>query len=90
MILKFLEKLYQGHCGFTVIFLFKDSINFSLKTHAFFLLYKFLRNFNQRQYGLTYIVNLEDIDQCLSKAHIGNPDQDKIQFESNCPFKDST
>ena len=56
----------------------------------FFLIQKSLRNLNHGQYGLTYIVHLENIDQFLSNAHIGNSDQDKIRFEPYCPFKDSS
>ena len=56
----------------------------------FFLFQKSLSNLNHRQYGLTYIVHLESIDQFLSKVHIGSSDQDKIQFEPYCLFKDST
>ena len=56
----------------------------------FFLFQKSLRNLNHEQYGFTYIVHLENIDQFLSKAHIGNLDQDKIRFEPYCHFKDST
>ena len=82
--------MYQGHYGSTIIFLFKDSIKFSFKVHAFFLFQKSLRNLNHGQYGLTYIAHLGNTDQFLSKAHIGNSDQDKIQFEPYCPFKDST
>ena len=51
---------------------------------------KYLENLNHGQYGLTYIVHLENIDQFLSKSHKGNSDQDKLQFEPYCPFKDST
>ena len=51
---------------------------------------KSLSNLNHGQYALTYIVHLESIDQLLSKAHIGNADQDKIRFKPYCPFKDST
>ena len=64
--------MYQGQYGLTVIFLFEDSIKFSLKAHAFFLFQKSLRNLNHGQYGLTYIVHLGNIDQCLSKPHIAN------------------
>ena len=45
---------------------------------------------NHGQYGLIYIVHLENIDQFLSKAHTGNLDQDKIRLEPYCLFKDST
>ena len=34
---KFIEKLYQGQHGLTLLFLFKDSIKFSLKVHAILL-----------------------------------------------------
>ena len=44
----------------------------------FFLFQKSLKNLNHKQYGLTYIVHLENIDQLLSKAHMVNSDQDKI------------
>ena len=56
----------------------------------FFLFQMFLRNLNHRQYGLTYTIHLENTDQFSSKAHIANSDQDKIQIETHCPFKDST
>ena len=56
----------------------------------FFLFHKSLRYLNHRQYGLTYIIHLENIYQFLSKAHIANSDQDKIQIEMDCPFNDST
>ena len=55
-----------------------------------FLFKKSLRNLNHGQYGLIYIVHLENIDQFLSKAHTGNLDQDKIRLEPYCLFKDST
>ena len=64
--------------------------SFHLWFMLFFLFQKSLRNLNHKQYGLTYIIHLENIDQFLSKAHIGNSDQDKIWFEPYCPFKDST
>ena len=56
----------------------------------FFLFQKSVRNLNHGKYGLTYIAHLENIDQCLSKPHITNSDQDKIRIEPYCPFKDST
>ena len=56
----------------------------------FFLFQNYLSNLNHRQYALTYIVHLESIDQFLSKAHIGNSDQDKIRLEAYCRCKDST
>ena len=56
----------------------------------FFLFQKSLRNLNHRQYGLTYIIHLENIDQLLSKTHIANSNQDKIQIETYCPFKGYT
>ena len=74
--------MYQAQHGLTDIFLFKDSIKFSLKAHAFLLFQKSLRNLNHRQYSLTYIVHLENIDQFLSKAHIANGDQEKIWIET--------
>ena len=37
---KFIEKLYQVQHGWIVIFLFKDSIKFSLKAHALFSISK--------------------------------------------------
>ena len=55
-----------------------------------FLFQKSLRNLNHRQYGLTYIIHLENIDQLLSKTHIANSNQDKIQIETYCPFKGYT
>ena len=82
--------MYQAQHGLTVIFLFKDSVKFSLKVHAIFLFQKSLRNLNHRQYGLIYAIHLENIDQFLSKAHIANSDQDKIWIEMYCPFKDFT
>ena len=66
---------FQGfYQGFMLIFLFQKS----------------LRNLNHGQYGLTYIIHLENTDQFLSEAHIGNSDQDKIRFELYSLFKDST
>ena len=56
----------------------------------FFLFQMFLRNLNHRQYGLIYTVHLENTDQFSSKANTANSDQDKIQIETHCPFKDST
>ena len=41
---------------------------------------------NHGQYGLTYIVYLENIDHFLLKAHIGNSDQDKIRVGPYCPL----
>ena len=38
---------------------------------------------NHRQYGLTYTVHLEKIDQFLSKGHTANSDRDKIQTETH-------
>ena len=37
LVLKMSWRVYQGQCCLTVIFLFKDSIKFSLKAHAFFV-----------------------------------------------------
>ena len=48
-----------------------------------------MRNLNQRQYGLTYISHLENIDQSLSKAHIAKLDQGTIWIESYNSFMDS-
>ena len=48
----------------------------------FFFYFKSLRNLNHRQYGLTYTVHLENIDQFLSKAHVANSDRDKMQIET--------
>ena len=45
------------------------------------LFQKSLRNLNHKQYGLTYIAHLENIDQLLSKAHMANSDQDKIRIK---------
>ena len=73
--------MYQGHNGLTVIFPFKDSIQLSLKVHAFFLFQNSLRNLNHGQYDLTYIVHLENIE-LFSKARVGNSNQDKIRFIS--------
>ena len=56
----------------------------------FFLFQKSLRNLNHGQYGVTYIVHLENIDQFLLKAQIANLGQYKLQIETYCPFKDST
>ena len=56
----------------------------------FLLFQKSSRNLYHGEYGLTYIVHLENIDRCLSKPHIANSDQDKIRIEPYCPFKDST
>ena len=47
----------------------------------FCLFQKSLGNLNNGQYGLTYIVHLEDIDQFLSKPHIGNSDQDTFYLD---------
>ena len=55
-----------------------------------FLFQNSLRNLNHGQYGLTYIAHLENTDQFLSEAHIGNSGQDKIRFELYSLFKDST
>ena len=44
----------------------------------FLLFQKSLRKLSHSQYGLTFIVHLENIDQFLSKVHIGNSDQEKI------------
>ena len=56
----------------------------------FFLFQKYLRNLNHEQYGLPYIIHLENIDQFLSKTNIENSDQDKTRFELYSPFNDST
>ena len=45
------------------------------------LFQKSLRNLNHKQYGLTYIAHLENIDQLLSKAHMANSNQDKIRIK---------
>ena len=45
---------------------------------------------NHRQFGLNYIIYLENKDQFLSKVQTENSDQDKMRFEPYCPFKDST
>ena len=48
----------------------------------FFLFQKPLKKLNHSQYGLAFIVHLENIDQFLSKVHISNSDQDEIQIET--------
>ena len=61
--------------------------SFHLRFMPCFLFQKSLENLNHGQYGLTYIVHLKNIDQFLSKAHIGNSDQHKLWFEPYYPLK---
>ena len=61
----------------------------TLQFHRYFPFQGFYQLFIKGS-ALTYIIYLESIDQFLSKAHIGNSDQDKIWFEPYCLFKDST
>ena len=79
-----------SHYGLTIIFLFKDSINFSLKVHAFFSVSKIFKEFESWTIWLDLDHPLRKHWSILSKALIGNSDQDKIWFESYCPSKDST
>ena len=80
--------MYQGTVQFDHYFLFQGFCQVFIKGSCFFFCFKSL-NFNHRQYGLIYIVHLENIDQFLSKAHIANSDQDKTQIKPSSPFKDS-
>ena len=79
-----------SHNSLTIIFLFKDSINFSLKVHAFFSVSKIFKEFESWTIWFDLYHPLRKHWSILSKALIGNSDQDKIWFESYCPFKDST
>ena len=72
---------YSPLQGFYQVFM-KD-----LRFCFFFKSLKDLRNLKHGQFDLNYIVHLENNDQFLSKAQIANSDQDKIRFESYCPFK---
>ena len=42
---------------------------------------------NHRQFGLSYMVHLENNDQFLSKAQIAKSDQDKMWFKPYYPLK---
>ena len=84
---KLIEKLYQGHYGLTVIFLFKDSMKFSLKVHAFFSVLQVFKKFKSWIIWFDLYCPFRKHWSILSKGHIGNSDQDKIQFEPYCPSR---
>ena len=70
-VLKIYWKIISGTAQFDHYFPFQGFYQVFIKSLCFFFQFqKSLRNLNHRQYGLTYIVYLENIDQFLSKADI--------------------
>ena len=91
LVLKTYWKIVSGTLRFDCYFPLQGFYQLFIKGSCFFFLFqKPLSSLNHGQYGLFYIFHLESINKFLSKAHIGNSEQDKIQFEPYCPFKDST
>ena len=80
----------QAQHGLTVIFIFKDSIKFSLKAHAFFSVSKVFKKFESQTIWFDLYCPFRKHWSIFIKSTYSKLRSRQIQIETYCPFKDSS